>query len=113
VKFDFESKTVICKNCNYMAAAPQDFTKACVYDKKEPSSSGFKRHAKTSYSSCLADNKRLDNEKSMIKLNEIALNQKTMELQVAEREKSHWLEIELKLEEKRVSGKEQMLKLQM
>ena len=116
MKADFESKTVTCKNCNYIAAAdeydPQDFTKACLYDKKESSSSGFKRHAETAYLSCLADNKRLDNEKAMIKLKEFELHQKTMELQVSEKEKSHRLEFELKLEEKRLSGQEQMLKMQ-
>jgi hypothetical protein len=71
VKADFESKTAICKECNYMAAVdeydPQDFTEACLYDKKEPSSSGFKRHAETAHLCCLADNKRLDNEKSMLR----------------------------------------------
>jgi hypothetical protein len=76
VKADFESKSVICKKCNYIVAAdeydPQDFTKACLYDKKESSSSGFKRHAENAYLICLADNKRLDNEKAMIKLQEIS-----------------------------------------
>ncbi len=76
MKADFESKSVICKKCNYIVAAdeydPQDFTKACLYDKKESSSSGFKRHAENAYLICLADNKRLDNEKAMIKLQEIS-----------------------------------------
>jgi hypothetical protein len=115
VKADFESKTVICKKCNYIAGADeydsQEFTKACLYDKKEPASSGFKRHAETAYLSCLADNKRLDNEKSMIKLKEIEFNQKAMEAELAQREKSSRLELELKLEEKRVSGQEQLLKM--
>ncbi len=116
MKADFELKTVICKKCNYIAAADeydsQEFTKACLYDKKEAASSGFKRHAETAYLSCLADNKRLDNEKSMIKLKEIEFNQKTMEAEIAHREKSSQLELELKLEEKRVSGQEQLLKMQ-
>jgi hypothetical protein len=48
----------------------------------------------------------------MIKLKEIEFNQKTMEAEIAHREKSSQLELELKLEEKRVSGQEQLLKMQ-
>jgi hypothetical protein len=104
VKAHFESKKVICKKCNCIAPADkydsQDFMKACLYDKKEPTSSGFKRHAETAYLSHLADNKRLDNEKSIIKIKEIEFNQKTMEAEIVHREKSGRLELQLKLEEK-------------
>jgi len=59
LKADFESKTVKCKKCNYVANADQyevgDFTKACLYDSKPSSSSGYKKHAETAYLSCLAD----------------------------------------------------------
>jgi len=40
-----------------------DFTRACLFDKKESSGSGFKKHTETAYLSCLADVKRADNER--------------------------------------------------
>ncbi len=40
LKADFEDKMVKCKKCNYIANAdeyePGDFTKACLYDSKQP-----------------------------------------------------------------------------
>jgi hypothetical protein len=42
VKADFESKMVICKKFNYMEAADEYDVTSCLFDKKEPSSSGLK-----------------------------------------------------------------------
>ncbi len=105
LKVDFEAKKVICKKCNHQATSDEydqeDFVKACLYDKKESSSSGFKKHAETAYLSCLADVKRADNEKSLISLRE-----KEMNLKLVEQERAD------KLEEKRQATQEQLLKMQ-
>jgi hypothetical protein len=53
--------------------------RACLFDKKESSSSGLKKHAKAAYLSCLADVKRADNEKSLISLTEKEMNLKLLE----------------------------------
>jgi len=104
LKADFESKTVKCKKCNYVANADQyevgDFTKACLYDSKPSSSSGYKKHAETAYLSCLADCKRADNELEMIKL-----RKEEMSIKKVERERADTLE------EKRQSAQEQLLKM--
>jgi hypothetical protein len=60
MKADFDTKTAICKKCNHVDAA--DFTKACLFDKKESSGSRFKM----AYLSCLFDVKRAENERLMI-----------------------------------------------
>jgi len=91
LKADFESKTVICKKCNHVAAAEDydsaDFTRAGLFDKKESSGSGFKKHTETAYLSCLADVKRADNERSLI-----SMRQKEMELKLLELERADKLE---------------------
>ena len=93
-----------CKKCNYVANADQyevgDFTKACLYDSKPSSSSGYKKHAETAYLSCLADCKRADNELEMIKL-----RKEEMSIKKVERERADTLE------EKRQSAQEQLLKM--
>jgi hypothetical protein len=103
LKADFESKTVICKKCNHVAAAEDydaaDFTRACLFDKKESSCSGFKKHTETAYLGCLADVKRADNERSMI-----TIWQKEMELKLLELERAD------KLEAKQQSQQDQLMK---
>jgi len=103
LKADFESKTVICKKCNHVAAAEDydsaDFTRACLFDKKESSGSGFKKHTETAYLSCLADVKRADNERSLI-----SMRQKEMELKLLELERAD------KLEDKRQTQQDQLMK---
>jgi hypothetical protein len=56
-----------------------NFTKACVFDSKESKGSGFKKYTETAYLSCLADEKRAENERSMI-----SMRQKEMELKLLE-----------------------------
>jgi hypothetical protein len=89
LKADFESKTVKCKKCNYVANTDQydvrDFTKACLYDSKPTSTSGYKTHAETAYLSCLADCKQ--NELEMIKL-----RKDEMSIKKVERERADTLE---------------------
>jgi hypothetical protein len=84
---DFEAKTVICKKCNHQVPSSdynnEDFVKACLYDKKEPGSSGYKKHAETAYLSCLADVKRAESERMMITLKE-----KEMALQFKQQEQA-------------------------
>jgi len=54
-----------------------------LYDKKEPGSSGYKKHAETAYLSCLADVKRAESERMMITLKE-----KEMALQFKQQEQA-------------------------
>ena len=116
LKADFESKTVKCKKCNYVANAdqyePGDFTKACLYDSKQSSTSGYKKHAETAYLSCLADCKRTDNELEIIKLRKEEMNIKKVERERADAERTARMEAELKLEEKRQSTQEHLFKMQ-
>ena len=84
---DYEAKTVICKKCNHQAPSSDynndDFVKACLYEKKEPGSSGYKKHAETAYLSCLADVKKAESERMMITLKE-----KEMALQLKQQEQA-------------------------
>jgi hypothetical protein len=88
---DFDAKTVVCKKCNHHASLDEydndDFIKACLYDKKEATSSGYKKQAETAYLSCLADVKRVENEKYLITLKEKEFN-----LQMAQQERASKLE---------------------
>jgi hypothetical protein len=83
LKADFESKTVKCKKCNYVANADEydvgDSSKACLYDRKPSSTSGYKEHAESAYLSCLADCKRADNELEVIKLRREEMSIKKLE----------------------------------
>jgi hypothetical protein len=103
---DFDAKTVVCKKCNHQASSDEydndDFMKACLYDKKEATSSGYKKHAKTAYLSCLVDVKRAENEKYLITLKEKEFN-----LQMAQQEQ------ESKLEELGEAAQAQLMKMQM
>jgi hypothetical protein len=105
MKADFETKTGICKKCNHVATAEEydtaGFTNACLFDKKESSRSGFKKHTEMAYLSCLADVKRAENERSMI-----SMRQKAMELKVLE------LERVARLDDKCQSQQDQLLKFQ-
>jgi hypothetical protein len=116
LKAEFESKTVKCKKCNHVANAdeyePGDFTKACLYDSKSSSTSGYKRHAETAYLSCLADCKRADNELEMIKLRKEELNIKKAEQERADIERTTRMDAELKLEETRQSTQQHLFKMQ-
>ena len=109
IKADFESKTVTCKKCHSVFESSvydeNDFTRACLFDKKEASSSGYKKHSETAYLTVLADCKKADNEKALIQLREKELQVKTNEQERADAEKAARLELELKLEEKRFSWK--------
>lgn len=101
---DFEAKTVICKKCNHQAPSSdynnEDFVKACLYDKKEPSSSGYKKHAETAYLSCLADVKRAESERMMITLKE-----KEMAFQLKQQEQA------TKLQETQQAAQIQLIKM--
>ncbi len=116
IKADFESKTVTCKKCQNVFESSvydeNDFTRACLFVKKEASSSGYKKHSETAYLTFLADCKKSDNEKALIQLREKELQVKTNEQERADAEKAARLELELKLEEKRFSSQEQLLKMQ-
>jgi len=116
IKADAESKTVICKSCLHVSDASQydvtDFTKACLYDRKESSVSAFKKHTETAYLSCLADIKRQDNEKAILVIREREMILRAQEQERADAEKHVRLELDLKLEAQRFSSQEQMIKIQ-
>ncbi len=66
IKADFESNTVTCKKCHNILFESSvydenDFTRARLFDKKEASSSGYKKHLETVYLTILADCKKADN----------------------------------------------------
>jgi hypothetical protein len=68
---DFKAKTVIFKKCNHQAVSSDydndDFVKACLYDKKEASPSGYKKITETAYLRCLSyDVKKAESERAMI-----------------------------------------------
>jgi hypothetical protein len=100
---DFEAKTVICKKCNHQAPSSdynnEDFVN-CLYDKKEPGSSGYKKHVETAYLSCLADVKRAESERMMITLKE-----KEMALQLRQQEQA------TKLQETQQAAQIQLMKM--
>ena len=86
LRADFEQKTVTCKKCNHIGKAEDydtaDFLRACLYDSKQGSSSGYKKHAETAYLSCLADCKCAVNEMEMIRI-----RKEEMAIKKAERER--------------------------
>ena len=123
LRADFEQKTVTCKKCNHIGKAEDydtaDFLRACLYDSKQGSSSGYKKHAETAYLTCLADCKRADNEKEMIlmKQSELDFRRDELELRRQEKaregeEKANRLQLEIQLENTRQTTQQQIFKMQ-
>jgi hypothetical protein len=72
---DADTKTVSCKQCSHVSDASKydvyDFTRACLFDRKESSiSGGYKRNNETAYLTSVAYVKTQENEATAIRLEE-------------------------------------------